>query len=100
YMSDIIDIMNSVGLNISGAEEHEFNNAFIESSKDETKQDKITGLVTASIDMGDNKCRAMIPLVNTYTIQILYRLGFKWPLISDEYLIMFIKYLKEMNFFD
>ena len=100
YMSDIIDIMNSVGLNISGAEEHEFNNAFIESSQDETKQDKIRGLVTGNIGRDNNKCHVMIPLVNTYTIQILYRLGFKWPLISDEYLIMFIKYLKEMNFFD
>jgi hypothetical protein len=50
--------------------------------------------------MGDIKGRAVISVINTYTIQILYRLRYKWPLISDEYLVMFMKYLKEMNFFD
>jgi hypothetical protein len=37
---------------------------------------------------------------NQYTTQILYRMGYNWPLINEEYLEMFIKYLKEMNFFD
>jgi hypothetical protein len=99
YIADIIEIMNSVGLNISGAEQHEFNNAFNESSKDESKQDKISGLLT-NAGMGDSKGRVVVSVINTYTIQILYRLGYKWPLISDEYLVMFMKYLKEMNFFD
>ena len=98
-IADIIEVMNSVGLNISGAEELEFDKAFNESSKDESKQDKISGLVT-NVGMGDDKGRAMISVINRYTIQILYRLGYKWPLISDEYLVMFMKYLKEMDFFD
>ena len=99
YVADIIEIMNSVGLNIRGVEEHEFNNAFNESSNDESKQDKISGLLT-NVGMGNGKGHSMISVVNNYTIQILYRLGYKWPLISDEYLVMFMKYLKEMNFFD
>jgi len=98
-IADIIDVMNSVGLNISGVEEHEFNNAFNESSKDESKQEKISGLLT-NVGMGDDKGRSVISVINRYTIQILYRLGYKWPLISDEYLVMFMKYLKEMDFFD
>ncbi|MBI5681385.1 MAG: amino acid adenylation domain-containing protein [Methanobacterium sp.] len=99
YIADIIEIMNSVGLDIEGAEEDEFKIAFAEAMEDESKQEAISGLVTA-VGMGKGKGRALVSVVNNYTIQILYRLGYKWPLISDEYLVMFIQYLKEMNFFN
>ncbi len=99
YIADIIEIMNSVGLNIKGAEEEEFNTAFSIARSDESKQDAISGLVT-TVGMGKGKGRSLVSVINTYTIQILYRLGYKWPLISDEYLVLFIEYLKEMNFFD
>ncbi|WP_414469030.1 amino acid adenylation domain-containing protein [Methanobacterium sp. ACI-7] len=99
YIADIIEIINSLGFKIDGAEEEEFKATFDEAMEDEAKQDSISGLVTA-MGMGKGKGRALVPVVNNYTIQILYRLGYKWPLISDEYLINFIKYLKEMNFFD
>jgi thioester reductase-like protein len=99
YTADIVEIMNSVGFNISGSEEDEFKAAFTEAMDDKLKQEAISGLVTA-VGMGKGKGRGLVPVENTYTIQVLYRLGYKWPLITDEYLIMFIKYLKEMNFFD
>ncbi len=99
YIADIVEIMNSVGFNIEGAEEKEFNQVFNRVSTDESKQDAISGLVT-TVGMGKGKGRALVKVINNYTIQILYRLGYKWPLISDEYLVMFIKYLKDMNFFD
>jgi len=99
YISDIVDIMRTHGFNISGAEEYEFNQAFNEAKNDDSKQDKISGLMT-TVGMGKGEGRALVSVVNTYTMQILYRLGFKWPLISDEYLVTFIKYLQEMNFFD
>jgi thioester reductase-like protein len=99
YIGDIIDMMNEVGFDISGAEEDEFKKAFAHAREDETKQDAISGLVTA-MGMGKGEGRGLVQVVNDYTMQILYRLDYKWPLISDEYLIMFIKYLKEMNFFD
>lgn len=99
YIADIVEMMKKVGFDISGAEEDDFNEFFALAREDENKQNAISGLVTA-MGMGRGKGRALVPVVNNNTIQILYRLGFKWPLISDEYLIMFIKYLKEMNFFD
>ncbi len=99
YIADIIEIMNSIGLNISGTEEEEFKTAFAQAMEDESIKEAISGLVTA-MGMGKGKGRALVPVVNNYTIQILYRLGYKWPLISDEYITMFIEYLKEMNFFD
>lgn len=99
YIADIIEIMNSVGLNISGAEDDEFEMAFYKAMEDESKQKAISGLIT-DLDLKESKDHAHISVVNNYTIQILFRLGYKWPLISDEYLVMFIQYLKEMYFFD
>ncbi len=99
YIADIIEIMNSLGLNVSGAEENEFNAAFAQAMEDESRKEAISGLVTG-MGMGRGKGRALVPVVNNYTIQIMYRLGYKWPLISDEYIAMFIEYLKEMDFFD
>ena len=99
YIADIIEIMNSAGIHVEGVEEEEFNTAFNEAMEDESKQEAISGLVTA-VGMGKGKGRALVPVINDYTIQALYRLGYKWPLISDEYLEMFIEYLKDMSFFD
>jgi amino acid adenylation domain-containing protein/thioester reductase-like protein len=99
YIADIIEIMNSLGLNIFGAEEDEFKAAFAQAMEDESREEAISGLVTA-MGMGKGKGRALVPVINNYTIQIMYRLGYKWPLISDEYIAMFIEYLKEMDFFD
>ena len=99
YIADIIEIMNSLGLSVHGAEEDEFSIAFASAMEDESRKEAISGLVTA-MGMGKGKGRALVPVTNNYTIQIMYRLGYKWPLISDEYIAMFIEYLKEMNFFD
>ncbi|MDO5836426.1 MAG: amino acid adenylation domain-containing protein [Methanobacterium sp.] len=99
YIGDIVDMMREAGLSISGAEEDEFSLSFAQAREDENKQDAISGLVTA-MGMGKGKGRGLVEVDNDYTTQILYRLGYKWPLINDEYLVMFIQYLKEMNFFD
>jgi len=99
YIGDIVNMMKEVGLAISGSEEDEFRESFAQAREDETKQDAISGLVTA-MGMGKGEGRGLVEVDNDYTTQILYRLGYKWPLINDEYLVMFIQYLKEMNFFD
>ena len=41
-----------------------------------------------------------VPVENRYTMQILYRLGVNWDLISEEYIYYFVKYLNELGFFD
>ncbi len=99
YISDIVEIMNDMGLSISGTEEDEFNNRLSETMKDETKSTALSGIIT-TIKKGTGKDKVVIPAVNEYTTQILYRLGFKWPLTTDKYLATFIEYLKEMDFFD
>lgn len=99
YIGDIVEGMKKVGLPIFGAEDDEFSESFAQAREDEDKQDAISGLVTA-MGMGKGEGRGLVDVSNHYTTQILYRLGYKWPLINDQYLEMFIQFLKEMNFFD
>ena len=37
---------------------------------------------------------------NEYTMQVLYRMGFRWPVTSADYMRRFIKALYGLGFFD
>ena len=94
---DIIDIIKPLGLNIEPAEEEDYENALDDALADKSKQEGVSGLIT-SIGSGKVK-KIWMPVDNTYTIQALYRLGIKWPFVSEEYIYNFVKYLNELDFF-
>jgi len=41
-----------------------------------------------------------IPKNNSYTMQVLYRMGFTWSITSWDYVSRFLKLLKGLNFFE
>ena len=94
---DIIDIIRPLGLNIEPAEEDDYQNALDEALADKTKQEGVSGLIT-SIGSGKVK-KVWVPVDNSYTVQALYRLGIKWPFISEEYIYTFVKFLDDFGFF-
>ena len=94
---DILEIIKDLGLNVQPCEEDEYNLALDEALADETKQSGVSGLIT-SIGSGKVK-KIWVPTENSYTIQILHRLGIKWPFVSEEYIYNFIKYLDDLDFF-
>lgn len=94
---DIIDIIRPLGLEIEPTEEEDYQNALDEVIADKSKQDGVSGLIT-SIGSGKVK-KIWLPVDNSYTIQVLYRLGIKWPLLSEEYIYNFVKYLDDLDFF-
>ncbi|WP_405289695.1 amino acid adenylation domain-containing protein [Methanobrevibacter sp.] len=94
---DIIDIIKPLGLDIEPAEEEDYENALDEALADKSRQEGVSGLIT-SIGSGKVK-KIWMPVDNTYTIQALYRLGIKWPFISEEYIYYFVKYLVDLDFF-
>ena len=65
---------------------------------DKDKQDAVSGLIT-SMGLGNSKI-VWVDAENDYTVQVLYRLGVKWPVISENYIYTFIKYLNDLAFFD
>ena len=94
---DIINIIKPLGLEINPAEDEDYENALDNVLADKTKQEGVSGLIT-SIGSGKVK-KIWLPVDNTYTVQVLYRLGVKWPFISPEYIYNFVKYLVELDFF-
>lgn len=95
---DIIDIINPLGLEIEAVEEEEYDEYLNQAINDKNKQDNISGLITS---VGSNKIKkVLIDAENDYTVQVLYRLGVKWPIISEEYIYNFIEYLNDLAFFE
>ena len=94
---DIIDIIKPLELNVEPAEEEEYQIALDEVLSDKSKQEGVSGLIT-SIGSGKVK-KIWLPVTNIYTVHALYRLGIKWPFISEEYLYNFVKYLDDLDFF-
>ena len=95
---DIIDIIKPLGLNIGAVEDDEYEIALNNVLSDETRQSGVSGLIT-SVGSGKFK-KIWLPTENNYTVQALYRLGVKWPIISKEYIYNFVRYLDELAFFD
>ena len=95
--ADIIEIIKPLGLEIIPVEDEEYEKALDEALVDETKQKGVSGLIT-SIGSGKVK-KVWVPVDNSFTIQVMLRLGINWPFISEEYIYNFIKYLDELDFF-
>ena len=96
--ADILNIFKSLDIDVEIVDEEEYEEAFEKIMKDETKQDGISGIIT-SIGQGTEK-KIWVKDENDYTIQVSHLLGINWPLISEEYIYNFIKFLKDFGFFD
>ena len=95
--ADIIEIIGPLALNIEPCEDEEYEDALKEALADKSKQEGVSGLIT-SIGSGKVK-KQWVSVENNYTTQVLYRLGINWPLISEEYIYTFVKYLNDLDFF-
>ncbi|WP_407416359.1 amino acid adenylation domain-containing protein [Methanobrevibacter sp.] len=95
---NIVDIIKPLGLEIEAVEDEEYEYYLNQTLNDKDKQDGVSGFIT-SIGSGKFK-KVWLDCENEYTIQVLYRLGVKWPIISKEYIYTFIGYLNDLTFFD
>ena len=95
--ADVIDILKDLEFEIDVVGEDEFEATLAEVMKDEDKQAGLEGFIT-SIGSGQVK-KVWVKCANDYTIQISYLVGVKWPLISDEYVYNFMKFMKDSDFF-
>ena len=53
-----------------------------------------------SYRLEDDELRREIPCDNRFTVQALYRLGFRWSVTDDRYLEKTIRMLQTLGFFD
>ena len=97
-MGDVIEAMNESGLHVDIVSDEEFMGAVYEATNDEEKSKKVSALITYTSN--DNHSHSYILTDNGFTIKALYRLGYKWPITDQEYLVKAIKSLNSLEFFE
>jgi amino acid adenylation domain-containing protein/thioester reductase-like protein len=97
-LADVIHVMNERGLRVEACEQEEFRKAFAQTAQDAAKAKYLSPLIAYNTASDDT----VIPIAaqNKYTLQVLLRLGFQWPLVEDGYLVKFIENLHGLGFFD
>lgn len=91
----LIDVLNHCGLPVIPSKDEEYYADFYRMMGDEKQNKNVSALLTND--------RPDVHLVNTdnrFTANILYRLGFAWPFVDDNYLERIIDALKTLEFFE
>ena len=97
-MGDVIDALFSVGVAIKIVDDPEFEEAYKAASADKEKR-RIVSPVAPGIITDGNPTGGHIGHCNIFTTKALYRLQFKWPIISSDYMANAFRSLKELDFF-
>lgn len=95
---DIITAMKECGLNIDFAEEEIYREAFEKAAANPDYVKYLSSLF--AYRASSSQPMVLVPKSNNYTLQILFRLGWQWPVISGSYLVKFIDMLLSLGFFN
>ncbi len=97
YMSDVLTALFQKGVPLRPCEREEYEVAYNEAMLNRKKARHLNSLIAYQ---EHGKRVVPIKTTNSYTSQILFRLGFKWPITSTEYLKNFFDKMIELGFFD
>ena len=98
HFANVLAAFNRFGYHIDVVDDETFQQRFREALADEKKSIAVSSL--ASYDGNANEALVWTRWDNSYTVKVLYRLGFSWPLISPEYLNNHLEMLASLDFFD
>lgn len=98
-MGDLIAAMNAAGIPVEAVKDAEFQKRISEAMRDEKKNMLVSGLISY-LSSDAETVRSYVPEDHTFTKNVLYRLGFRWPLTDGRYLEKAIIALKTLGFFD
>ena len=95
--ADVIYAMQEYGFDIKIVPEAHFSDTLAETAKKEEESEAIIGLVAYANKAGDKIVETYTN--NRFTVNALYRLGFKWPIIDDGYIKKALWALDSLEFF-
>lgn len=98
-LGDIFKEMRSAGFRIDFVEPSEFANALTEAEKNPSMAEVLSSII-AYRDMAHGQMAISNVKDNTYTMQILYRMGYHWSITSWEYVTKFLQSLQGLGFFE
>ncbi len=96
-MADLMEVVRAHGFNVKAVSEEQFRQTLSEATKHENESRTVLSLVAYSNKEGDDL--RMVDAEHRFTINALFRLGFKWPIIDDSYLERVIWSLDSFGFF-
>ena len=97
-MGDVIEALNKIGVPIKIAGDDEFRQAFNEAISNEAMNEILSPLISYK-NTGTDVVEFWIGHDNSFTTKALYRLGFKWPIINEDYLENAFEALEGFAFF-
>ena len=89
--------MGNLGLPVRPVERENFDAAMAKAGDDPVKAKLLTSMLAYQ---SGGKHVAHIPRHNSYTMQVLYRMGYHWPVTSWDYVSQFISMIKALGFFE
>jgi thioester reductase-like protein len=99
FLGDVLSGLNNIGTDIRFVEDEEYNSAMESAGNDPQKAKTLSSLL-AYKDAAHGKKATSVPVVNAYTTQVLYRLGFKWSPTTWDYVDQMLGAISGLGFFD
>lgn len=97
-VGDVVHAMQACGLKIDFTEQEDFQAAWRAAEEDPDKANILTSSI--AYRSGNKETEVVtFPKNNLYTMQVLYRLGYSWPVTMWEYVEKFINMLQKLGFF-
>lgn len=98
FMSDVIYAMRQYGFDIEVVSDERFEETLKEAAKNPDQSDAVLGLIAYA--SGDAHPRYELMADNRFSVEALYRLGYKWPITDDLYLENAIRALDTLGYFE
>ncbi len=99
FMGDVFEAMRLAGLEVQPVERDTFMRALREAEADPEKARILTSMLAYARKATGKP--VVVPVAgNDYTMQVLYRLGFRWDPTSTAYVEQFLDSLEGLGFFD
>ena len=97
-MGDVIQAMRIIGIELQVVDDDVFEKTLADARHDD-KLKKIAAPLLYFRKPEGGGTESLIGHSNTFTTKALYRLSFKWPIISDDYLANMFRNLEKLDFF-
>ena len=97
-MADVIYIMQQHGFRIEVVSDEQFQQKLNAAAEDPALSDTVGGLI-AYMNKDNSVARCMLDASIRFTTEALFRLGFKWPITSPDYLSNMIAALDGLGMF-
>ena len=98
-MEGIFHELGELGYPIRYVERDEFMEAFTLAENDKKKASELTSIMAYMRSPGGRKV-VRLERQCEYTLQVLYRLGFRWPITTWDYIERFVSALGGLGYFD